>query len=347
MNLNKLKFAVLGITAALLLSGCETASPDVTDPPQKQASAIKSQGGMYKVGNPYKILGRWYYPKEDYSYSEVGTASWYGPDFHAKRTANNEKYDMHSLTAAHRTLPLPSIIRVTNMENGRSLVVRVNDRGPYARERIIDVSKKVAQLLGFLENGTAKVRVEVLEKESKNLKAALLNEAITDSEVVAAPTTQILKSNIGEDVNVLAAAPAIAPITAPEKRVAKVSPSVVPAASPQAFRSSSAIAPAVKGSVYRSDEVSAEETIEETEETENVSGDGYYVQAGAFSAYDSASSLVARLKKFGNAHVSKAEVSGKTFYRVRVGPFGRHEEAVTSQAKIRKFGIPTAHIVEK
>ncbi len=129
------------------------------------------------MGNPYKVLGRWYYPKEDYSYSETGTASWYGPDFHAKRTANGEKYNMHSLTAAHRTLPLPSIVRITNLENGRSLVVRVNDRGPYARNRIVDVSKKVAQLLGFLEKGTAKVRVEVLEKESKNLKAALTGKS--------------------------------------------------------------------------------------------------------------------------------------------------------------------------
>lgn len=210
MNLNTLKSAVFCLCVTALLSSCQTTGPEVTDPPQKQASAIKSQGGVYKVGNPYKVLGRWYYPKEDYSYSETGTASWYGPDFHAKRTANGEKYNMHSLTAAHRTLPLPSIVRITNLENGRSLVVRVNDRGPYARNRIVDVSKKVAQLLGFLEKGTAKVRVEVLEKESKNLKAALTGKALT-AEVTAAPTTQIVRSGIGEDVKPLAAAPAITP----------------------------------------------------------------------------------------------------------------------------------------
>lgn len=196
--------------ALLLLSGCETAAPVVTDPPEKQASAIKSRGGTYKVGNPYKILGRWYYPKEDYSYSEVGIASWYGPDFHAKRTANGEKYDMHSLTAAHRTLPMPSIVRVTNLENGRSLIVRVNDRGPYARNRIIDVSKKVAQLLGFLEKGTAKVRVEIMEKESKNLKAALTGDS-SSAYAAAAPTTRVIAGDIGEEVPSLAAAPAIEP----------------------------------------------------------------------------------------------------------------------------------------
>lgn len=141
-----------------------------------QAAAIKGQGGTYKIGNPYKIMGKWYYPKEDYSYSEVGTASWYGKDFHAKKTANGENYDMHALTAAHRTLPLPSIVKVTNLENGRSLVLRVNDRGPYAKDRIIDISKRGAQLLGYQTQGIAKVRVEVLPEESKALKAALLGQ---------------------------------------------------------------------------------------------------------------------------------------------------------------------------
>lgn len=123
-------------------------------------------------------MGKTYYPKEDYNYSEVGVASWYGSDFHNKKTANGEKYDMHTLTAAHRTLPLPSIVKVTNLENGRSLVLRVNDRGPYAKNRIIDISKRGAQLLGFQTKGTAKVRVELMEKESKELKAALTGQKI-------------------------------------------------------------------------------------------------------------------------------------------------------------------------
>jgi rare lipoprotein A len=154
---------------------------DLGDGKYSQASAITGQGGTYKVGNPYKIMGKWYYPKEDYSYSEVGTASWYGKDFHAKKTANGEKYDMNSLTAAHRTLPLPSIVKVTNLENGRSLVLRVNDRGPYAKNRIIDVSRRASQLLGFYTQGTTKVRVEVMEKESKALKAALTGEPVEEN----------------------------------------------------------------------------------------------------------------------------------------------------------------------
>ncbi len=145
-----------------------------------QITRIKKQGGFYKVGNPYKISGKWYYPKEDYNYSEVGMASWYGEAFHAKKTANGEKYDMNTLTAAHRTLPLPSIVRVTNLENGRSLILRVNDRGPYAKNRIIDISKRGATLLGYKDKGITKVKVEILEKESKMLKNALLGKKIPD-----------------------------------------------------------------------------------------------------------------------------------------------------------------------
>ena len=127
----------------------------------------------YKVGKPYQIKGKWYYPEVDYSYVEDGIASWYGPGFHGKQTANGETYDMNDLTAAHRTLPMPCVVRVTNLENGRSLKLRVNDRGPFARERIIDVSRRASQLLGFHLQGTTPVRVEVVEDESRMMAAAL------------------------------------------------------------------------------------------------------------------------------------------------------------------------------
>ncbi len=189
-------FSLLGL---LLLGACAYGSVDLGNGKYSQVAAITGQGGVYKVGNPYKIMGKWYYPKEDYSYSEVGTASWYGKDFHAKKTANGEKYDMNSLTAAHRTLPLPSIVKVTNLENGRSLVLRVNDRGPYAKNRIIDVSKRASQLLGFQTQGTTKVRVEVMEKESRALKAALTGEDCYMLE--AAPVQPIIKEVEGEVKN--------------------------------------------------------------------------------------------------------------------------------------------------
>jgi rare lipoprotein A len=121
---------------------------------------VPKGGGTYRVGKPYTVAGRTYTPEEDASYVAEGTASWYGADFHGRRTANGEIYDMDSVSAAHPTLPIPSYVRVTNLGNGRSIIARVNDRGPYHRGRVIDLSVRTAKLLGFYENGVARVRVE-------------------------------------------------------------------------------------------------------------------------------------------------------------------------------------------
>jgi rare lipoprotein A len=164
------------VSAAVLLAGCaETQLVAHTAKQAREAmasDAAEDRGGYYKVGTPYQIAGVWYHPKADYQYVETGIASWYGPGFHGKTTANGETYDQNDLTAAHRTLPMPSVVRVTNLENGKSIRLRINDRGPFARGRIIDVSARAAKLLGFKEQGTAKVRVEIIENESRRLAGA-------------------------------------------------------------------------------------------------------------------------------------------------------------------------------
>ncbi len=114
---------------------------------------------IVKVGKPYQVAGRWYTPRHEPGYQATGVASWYGADFHGKRTANGEIYNKQRLTAAHPTLPLPSYVSVTNIANGRTVIVRVNDRGPYARGRVIDVSQRAAELLGFIQKGMTQVRV--------------------------------------------------------------------------------------------------------------------------------------------------------------------------------------------
>jgi rare lipoprotein A len=121
---------------------------------------VPKGGGTYRIGKPYTVGGRVYVPEEDVNYREEGLASWYGDDFHGRQTANGEVFDMGSLTAAHPTLPMPCYARVTNLGNGKSLIVRVNDRGPYHGNRLIDVSNKAAELLDFKGNGVARVRVE-------------------------------------------------------------------------------------------------------------------------------------------------------------------------------------------
>jgi rare lipoprotein A len=121
---------------------------------------VPKGGGTYRVGKPYTVAGRVYVPEEDVNYREEGLASWYGDDFHGRLTANGEVFDMASLSAAHPTLPMPCYARVTNLSNGKSLVVRVNDRGPYHGNRLMDVSSRAAELLEFRGNGVARVRVE-------------------------------------------------------------------------------------------------------------------------------------------------------------------------------------------
>src|SRR6516164_10782338 len=125
---------------------------------------VPKGGGTYRVGKPYVVAGRVYVPEEDVNYREEGLASWYGDDFHGRQTANGEVFDMASLTAAHPTLPMPCYARVTNLSNGKSLIVRVNDRGPYHGNRLIDVSHKTAELLDFRGNGVARVRVEYVAR---------------------------------------------------------------------------------------------------------------------------------------------------------------------------------------
>lgn len=125
-----------------------------------EGERIPKGGGHYKVGQPYQVGGRWYHPREQPDYDRVGVASWYGSDFHGRKTANGEIFDMHALTAAHPTLPMPSYAYVTNPANDRTILVRINDRGPYVGERMIDLSRRAAHELGLLSGGTGRVRVQ-------------------------------------------------------------------------------------------------------------------------------------------------------------------------------------------
>ena len=139
---------ILATLFAITLNGCAETKLAIHSVKRITDVVKEKPAPLYKIGKPYKIDGIWYYPKEDYQYDETGIASWYGSKFHGRKTANGEIYDMNAVTAAHKTLPMPSYARVTNLENGRSLVLRINDRGPFVRSRIIDLSRRSAQLLG-------------------------------------------------------------------------------------------------------------------------------------------------------------------------------------------------------
>lgn len=201
------------VVVALASTGCARTSPPTSNPaprfarvpPSGGASAshrplprlghdapIRRGGGTYKVGSPYQIAGQWYVPREDRTYDRVGVASWYGRDFHGKATANGETFDMTALTAAHPTLPIPSYAAVTNLANGRTLLVRINDRGPYVPGRMIDLSRRAAELLGFDARGTTAVRVRYvgpapLDGDETRETAFLLAQPWSRSAMVAPP----------------------------------------------------------------------------------------------------------------------------------------------------------------
>jgi rare lipoprotein A len=279
--------------------------------PGKGAGGVPiGSGGVYKVGQPYDVAGVRYYPKEEPAYNKTGIASWYGDPFHGRRTANGEIYDMNELTAAHKTLPMPVYVRVTNLENGRALVVRVNDRGPFVNGRIIDMSRRGAQLLGFHKQGTAKVRVEVINTPSDG-KRVLVRSKITDEErqaVKAVPQGQVSVEELPPPKGI-ATAPAPEETTVAAKPVGPVSPS---------------------------------EGVRQTAVRGNPS---VFIQAGAFRLYENALKLQARLNGVGPTEITSIRVEGQEFFRVRIGPMVSVETADQTLNGMIDSGYKLARIV--
>ena len=302
--------------ANLVIHGVKEVTHAVSRPSQPE--------GTYKVGKPYQVNGIWYYPQEDDDYDETGIATWYGTDYHGRQTANGEIFDQNAISAAHTTLPMPSLVRVTNLENGRTLVVRVNDRGPFKPGRVIDLSRRGAQLLGFEAQGRAKVRVQILAQESRDLanRIKALNPGQDDAPTPAAvPRPQIAGEALTPPTGIRQAPPTRA-ISAKGLPTASASP-----------RESIAIAP---------------ETQLDQQEVVVVPVKGarrIYIQAGAFSRYDYANRRSAQVSPVARATISQVNVKNQPFYRVRVGPLNSVEEADTVLAQLIASGIPDARLV--
>lgn len=304
---------------ATVLAGC-TESKVLVD----QAKVITNPGPAkptpYKIGKPYQVGGIWYYPKADYEYNETGIASWYGPGFDGKRTANGEIFDTNGLTAAHKTLPMPSMVRVTNLENGRSIAVRVNDRGPFSAGRVIDLSRRGAQLLGFIEKGTARVRVEIMAEDSQILAAAASKQG-GDSlppPPKAAPAGQVTAGGLE-------------PLEG-----TKVSPGAQGQA--QAETAPAAGAQPVGGQMVlpQPDGKVTQLAVKPT---------NIYIQAGAFLRQANANQLTGQLKKFGPVRVSPVNVGAQRYYRVRVGPIASVQQADQTLKQMIASGHPESRIV--
>lgn len=313
-------FAAL-VPLALALAACGTTSTPQSSAPLKQG------GGIYKVGNPYQVNGIWYYPAENEKYDSTGIASWYGPQFHGKQTANGELFDENALTAAHPTLPMPVLARVTNLENGKSIIVRINDRGPFAAGREIDMSKKAAEMLGFMQKGTAKVRVQYVGR-------APLEGGIGDGRGVA-ETFVAPPVVTPEDERQVAG-------TAPITKVASVSTTTLAAPAGAANAAPPAPAATMKPIPDRPAAVRSVDTVDQVP----VSGPGnIYVQAGSFQNLQNAEAVRQDLAGVGRVEIQTTMIDGTPYYRVRVGPLADVPAADSSLQSVIAHGHKGARIV--
>jgi rare lipoprotein A len=316
--------AALGLTAALGLAGCFTSrhEPEPVPPPAPTTpppvatpptipDAVPKVEPLSRYGNPpfYEVFGKRYYVlSSSVAYLERGVASWYGPGFHQVRTSNGETYDMYAMTAAHKTLPLPAYVRVTNLENGRSVVVRVNDRGPFVGNRIIDLSYTAAARLDMLRNGTAMVEVRGIDPRAP----------VTE---LATPMTASASPQSGQ--------PIVAPTTSAAS-TAVTTPGV--AATGTATAGVATAAPVTSAGVPTQSVAPTRPPL--------------FVQAGAFADPANAERLAAKLRggEYGKIFVRDDVIAGRRMYRVRIGPVPDVPEFDRIVAALERVGVHDAHL---
>jgi len=293
-----------------------------------------AQRGAYKIGAPYKIDGVTYTPQEEFNHVETGVASWYGPGFHGKSTANGEPYDQSARTAAHRTLQMPSIVRVTNLDNGLSTVVRVNDRGPFARSRVIDLSRTAAQELDIVRNGTAHVRIDQLQAESLAVKdVAVQGGGPAEQQAAVAQVSSGRYAPQPAPVQVATYAPPPPPPApvqpAPAQPVWPTNPhsapaEVVPIAA--AAGNGATVASLATGTMLQP-------------------AGGFYVQTGAFSTPENAERQRDAVRSYGLSEISQGSTGGRDVYRVRLGPYTTPDAAGIVADRLKRSGYGDARVV--
>jgi rare lipoprotein A len=317
-----LKLAIL----LLFLAGCSTAelTVDLIKKSKKRVQQVEIEKAIddgtitanpiYKIGNPYQVGGVWYYPERDLAYDETGIGSWYGDEFAGRLTANGEIFDPDMVTAAHKTLPMPSVVRVTNLDNGKSLVVRINDRGPFVPGRVIDLSREAARLIGYRDQGIARVRVQVLAEQTLRLEklAKSGNFAEITGDVVAMPTVAVVEQ-------------------------------------PEVSMTATSSTGKTVNSDAKDDNVSAIELLARSRVGEVITvapiRTQLWVQVGAFYAQANASNVLAKIEAVGTGQVSPVDVSGQTLHRVRIGPLSSVEAADRALDGVIGLGFSGARII--
>ena len=350
--------ALCGLLCVAGLAGCFTQAPrnarSIPPPPSAPPSAppaipqavpdaVPRVEPRSRYGNPtyYEVFGKRYYVlASSADYVERGVASWYGPGFHKERTSTLEPYDMYGMTAAHRTLPLPAYVRVTNLENGRSVVVRVNDRGPFVGNRIIDLSYTAAARLDMLRNGTAMVEVRSIDPTSPQGAGAVLATAASPATAPAARPSALAAVPVP-----LASAPAMTPAMSPAASAA------APPASPLQLTPMTPTLPAVAAGgappPATASAVSAQvPPSAAVASAAPVARTALFVQAGAFADPANAERLAAKLRlgPYGNIVVRHDVLAGRGMYRVRIGPVPGVPEFDRIVAALEQAGVHDAHL---
>lgn len=342
--------AVLIVCLFGLLAGCESGpewlpqpgkwvsglSGDKSQAPEEEPQVLSDKGSSYKVGQPYYVNGQWYYPSEDEDYDKTGTATWRGPEFEGNETASGEVFRVSEYHAAHATLPMPVLAKITNLENKREVTVRINDRGAYAPGILIEVSQRVADELGFSGKGYAKVRVQYaglvepppadpLVDPGADMGAdpALDPEASSETELENAPVTdavreEAIRANPVSDLPVNEAVPEA---------------DAMPTDDPM-------------GEIVQQSEL-APVRGEDTAVSASLADAGaLYVQIGSYKERGNADQVSQRVSAFGEAAaVVEAVINGEQFYRVRLGPISDAERANALREQVSGIGYPSAMVL--
>ena len=295
-----------------------------------------------KIGKPYKVNGVWYFPAENPTYDEIGLAAIYSRHFKGKRTANGEIYEEGKLTACHKTLPLPSIVRVTNLENNKSTTVRINDRGPFVNDRLVDVSPRVAEMLQFQVGQPTKVRVEVLKNETSSARD-LINQPVetavepapqenapTAGPVTASEESAPASEDDGDVINVLEAS---------QEDGADSQDSV-----PVSVNAADDTAAPEVNNVPATPAPSDSDQGAPVEQLIPPSNDVFYVQAGVFGNKKNADRLAKKLVDTGDVQKTSFDAQGRTLTRVRVGPFSSLGSADRALQQVKGLGVDDARI---
>ncbi len=337
----------LMLVLLLTLAGCAT--PRYGAPPTPH----------HKVGKPYKVKGKWYRPAHDPDYNKVGMASWYGRDFHGRATANGEIYNMNALTAAHTTLPLPSMVEVTNLENRRKVVVRVNDRGPFASNRIIDLSRAAARRLGFEKKGLAKVRVRYLGPAAlpgQRSNRIYAKAAPKQPARVAAqdhhhhPITEA-RNGVTGAVSLVEAPPStrptkVSPTPTPPDSVPPAATAIILASSPASpsLQPQNSTPEGEPAEAHPDPEAAPPPAVEETPPA--VATTLYVIRVAALSSLDNIEAVRASLGAVGTLRLTRVDgEGGKVFYRVNMGPYSTRAEALKRLDAVREAGYGDARMI--